>query len=172
MIIQTNQFMGVVPETLYNAYLNSVEHGKMTTSGEGEDKTTWHRPGAGNVATAQVGDELRCWGFKDEKGSQAYNLKATILELVPNKLVVQTWKNLPFTLTTNKEQITDMPSTLILTFKQTAFGAEIQMVHVNVPDYEVHIPQTDETAPLNTIVNTHWGLQYWEPMKKYFGCNQ
>ena len=172
MIIQTNQFMGVAPETLYNAYLNSVEHSKMTTSGEGEDKTTWYRPGAGNVATAQVGDELRCWGFKDEKGSQAYNLKATILELVPNNLVVQTWKNLPFTLATNKEQITDMPSTLILTFKKTAFGAEIQMVHVNVPDYEVHIPQTDETAPLNTIVNTHWGLQYWEPMKKYFGCNQ
>lgn len=172
MIIQTNQFIGVSPETLYNGYLNSVEHGKITTSGEGEDKTTWYRPGVGNVAIAQVGDELRCWGFKDEKGSQVYNLKATILELVPNKSIVQTWKNLPFTLATNKEQITDMPSTLILTFKKTAFDAEIQIVHVNVPDYEVNIPATGETAPLNTIVNTHWGLQYWEPMKKYFGCNQ
>jgi hypothetical protein len=172
MIIQTNQFIAVSPETLYNAYLNSAEHGKMTTSGEGEDKTTWYRSGAGNVATAEIGDELRCWGFKDEKGTQVYNLKATILELVPSKLIVQTWMNLPFTLATNKEQITDLPSTLILTFKKTAFGAEIQMVHANVPDYEVHIPGTGETAPLNTIVNTHWGLQYWEPMKKYFGCNQ
>jgi hypothetical protein len=44
MIIQTNQFIGVDPETLYNAYLNSIEHGRMTSSGEGADLTTWHRP--------------------------------------------------------------------------------------------------------------------------------
>jgi hypothetical protein len=24
---------------------------------------------------------------------------------------------------------------------------------------------------LSYIIDTHWGLQYWEPMKKYFGCN-
>ena len=46
------------------------------------------------------------------------------------------------------------------------------MVHVNVPDYEVYIPETGETEPLTTIVNTHWGLQYWEPMKKYFGITK
>src|SRR5438105_5898634 len=96
--IQTIQFRGIPAEKLYNAYLSSVEHGKMTTSGEGEDKTTWFRPGEGNVANAQVGDELRCWGYPDEKGNQVYNLKATLLELVPNRLIVQTWKNLPFTL--------------------------------------------------------------------------
>src|ERR1041384_5861075 len=101
-LIQTIQFPGVSAETLYNAYLNSVEHGKMTTSGEGEDKTTWYRPGKGNVSTAQVGDELRCWGFKDQNGAQVYNLKATVLELVPNRLIVQTWKNIPFTLATDK----------------------------------------------------------------------
>ena len=112
-LIQTIQFAGVSTEQLYNAYLNSVEHGKMTTSGEGEDKTTWHRPGTGNVATAKVGDELRCWGFKDEKGNQVYNLKATLLEAVPNELIVQTWKNLPFTLSTNKALITEVPSTLV-----------------------------------------------------------
>jgi hypothetical protein len=100
-----------------------------------------------------------------------HNLRATILSLVPGKLIVQRWKNIPWTLATNPALITDLESTLVLTFKKTAFGAEIQMVHVNVPDYEVHIVQTGETAPLNTIVGTHWGLQYWEPMKKYFGCN-
>jgi hypothetical protein len=83
----------------------------MTTSGEGEDKTTWFRPGKGNVPVAEVGDELRCWGFKDDKGNQVYNLRATILELVSSRLIVQTWKNLPFTLTTNKELIADVPST-------------------------------------------------------------
>jgi hypothetical protein len=28
-----------------------------------------------------------------------------------------------------------------------------------------------ELEPLSYIIDTHWGLQYWEPMKKYFGCN-
>jgi hypothetical protein len=171
-LIQTIQFVGVSTEQLYNAYLNSVEHGKMSTSGEGDDKTTWHRPGVGNVAIAQIGDELRCWGFKDEKGKLIYNLKATLLEAVPNELIVQTWKNLPFTLATNKELITDVPSTLILRFKKTAFGSEVQMVHANVPDYEVFIEQTGERDALGNIINTHWGLQYWEPMQKYFSINQ
>ena len=170
-LIQINQFPGVSPEQLYRAYVNSVEHGKMTTSGEGEDKTTWYRPGVGNVATARVGDELRCWGFKDENGNQVYNLKAILLEAVPNELIVQTWKNLPFTLATNKALITEVPSTLVLRFRKTAFGSEIQMVHANVPDYEVFIEQTGERDALGNIINTHWGLQYWEPMKKYFGCN-
>lgn len=172
MIIQTNQFIGVSPKALYTAYLNSAEHGKMTTSGEGEELTTWYRAGTGNIANAEVGDELRCWGSKDEDGKQQYNLHATILSLVPGKLIVQRWKNRPFTFATRPEEITDMESTLVLTFKETAFGSEIHMVHVNVPDYEVYIEQTGEKAPLYTIVNTHWGLQYWEPMKKYFGCNK
>jgi hypothetical protein len=172
MIIQTNQFVGVSPEALYNAYLNSIEHGKMTSSGAGSELTTWYRPGVGDVMTAEVGDELRAWGFKGKDGKQHYNLRATILSLVPGRLIVQRWKNLPFNLATDPKLVTDMESTLVLTFKKTAFGAEIHMVHVNVPDYEVHISETGETAPLTTIVNTHWGLQYWEPMKKYFGCNR
>src|SRR4051812_18526115 len=130
MIIQTNQFIGVSPETLYNAYLNSVEHGKMTSSGEGAELTTWHRPGKGDVLKGDVGDEIRAWGFKDNDGKQQYNMRGTILSLVPGKLIVHRWKNLPFTLATNPEQVTDMESTLVLTFKKTAFGAEIQMVHV------------------------------------------
>ena len=169
MIIQTNQFVGVAPETLYNAYLSSEEHGKMTS--KGDVIATYHRPGTGNVPTGITGDELRAWGFKDEEGHVNYYLNATILRLVPGRLIVMGWKNLPWNLTTNPELITDLESTLILTFKKTAFGSEIQMTHVNVPDYEVFIPDTGERAPLSTIINTHWGLQYWEPMKKYFGCN-
>jgi hypothetical protein len=170
-LLQTIQFPGVSAERLYNAYLDSVEHGKMTTSGEGDDKTTWYRPGKGNVATAQLGDELRCWGFKDAAGNQVYNLKATILELVPARLIVQTWKNLPFTLATNPDLVTDLPSTLVLRFRNTAFGSEIQMSNINVPDYEVFIEPTGEKDALGNIINTHWGLQYWLPMQKYFGIN-
>ena len=171
-LIQTIQFPGIAPEALYNAYLSSAEHGKMTTSGEGSDSTTWFRPGTGNVPAAQAGDELRCWGFKDENGTQVYNLHATITELVSGKLIVQSWKNVPFTLATNQALVTDMPSTLILHFRKTAFGSEMHMAHINVPDYEVFIPQTGERDALGNIINTHWGLQYWEPMQKYFGCNK
>ena len=171
-LIQTIQFPGVPAAKLYNSYLNSAEHGKMTTSGEGEDKTIWFRPGTGHVANARPGDQLRCWGFKDAQGNQDYNLKATILELVPDRLIVQTCKNLPFNLATNQDLVTDLPSTLVLSFRTTAFGSEIRMAHINVPDYEVFIEQTGEKDALGSIINTHWGLQYWEPMQKYFGCNQ
>jgi hypothetical protein len=157
-LLQTIQFPGISPETIYNAYLDSKELGKMTTSGEGEDKTTWFRLGKGNVAKAKVGDELRCWGFKNDKGEQIYNLNAAILELVPNKLIVQSWINLPFMMATNKALITDMPSTLVLNFRKTAFGSEIHMAHINVPDYEVIIEQTGEKDALGNIINTHWGL--------------
>jgi len=75
-------------------------------------------------------------------------------------------------LATDANKITALESTLILTFKNNFAGAEIQMVHVNVPDYEVYIPETGEAEPLTTIVNTHWGLQYWEPMKRYFGITK
>jgi len=43
-----------------------------------------------------------------------------------------------------------------------------QLVQVNVPDYKVSVPQTGEIGALSSIVNTHWNLLYWEPMKKYF----
>ena len=164
MITQTNQFVGVSPETLYNAYLSSDVHGKMTS--EGDVIASYNRSGVGKVPIGEVGDELFAWGFTDKEGKLQYNLKATIIRLVPGRLIVMTWKNLPWGMATNPKLITDLESTLVLTFKKTAFGAEIQMVHVNVPDYEVHIPDTGETASLDSIVNTHWGLQYWEPMKK------
>ena len=170
MIIQTNQFVGVTPEALYNAYLSSEIHGKMTS--KGDVIATYYRVGTGDVATGEVGDELRAWGIKDQHGNIMYYLHATILQLVPGKLVVMSWKNLGWGLATNANLVTDLESTLVLTFKRTVLGAEIQLVHVNVPGYEVHIPDTGETEPLNTIVSTHWGLQYWEPMKKYFGSKK
>jgi hypothetical protein len=166
MIIQTNQFIGVSPETLYNAYLSSEETGKMTSQ---EDViATYHRLGVGDVAIGETGDELRAWGFTAPDGSLQYFLRATILRLVPGKLVVMSWKNLGWNMATDPENLSDLESTLVLTFKPTIFGAEIHVVHANVPDYEVYIPDTGEKLPLSTIINTHWGLQYWEPMKKYF----
>lgn len=166
MIIQTNQFFGVAPETLYNAYLSSSEHGSMTL--DGKVMATYYRPGVGNVPTGEIGDELRSFGFTDPQGKIQYNLKATVLYLETGRLIVMKWKNGAWNLATDPALITSLESTLVLTFVKTAFGAEIQMVHANVPDYEVHIPDTGETGPLSAVVNTHWGVLYWEPMKRYF----
>jgi hypothetical protein len=38
----------------------------------------------------------------------------------------------------------------------------------NVPDCKVSVPETDEIGALSSIVNTHWSLLYWEPMRAYF----
>ena len=38
----------------------------------------------------------------------------------------------------------------------------------NVPDYKVNVPETGEIGALSSIVNTHWSLLYWEPMRAYF----
>ncbi len=32
----------------------------------------------------------------------------------------------------------------------------------------VKIPETGEIGPLSQIVNTHWSLLYWEPMRHHF----
>ncbi len=65
-------------------------------------------------------------------------------------------------------EITDLDSMVVLTFQKNLVGVEIQLVQVNVPDYKVSVPETGEIGPLSSIVNTHWSLLYWEPMKRYF----
>jgi hypothetical protein len=63
-------------------------------------------------------------------GKIVYSLHATVLQLVADRLIVLSWRNLP--------------------------------------DYKVKIPDTGEVGPLSQIVNTHWNLLYWEPMRHYF----
>ena len=56
----------------------------------------------------------------------------------------------------------------MLTFSDNFAGAEIRLSQVNVPNYKVQVPDTGEVGPLSEIVNTHWSLLYWEPMRQYF----
>lgn len=65
-------------------------------------------------------------------------------------------------------EVTDLDSTVVLTFQKTIAGAEIQLMQVNVPEYTVSVPETGEIGALSSIVNTHWSLLYWEPMRSYF----
>lgn len=165
MIAQTIQFTGISPETLYRAYLSSKEHSAMTADCR---PAAFFRPAEGVVAHGQEGDELRAFGYPGFDGQTQFSLTATILQLVPEKLIVLTWKNMVWNYALDRSQVTDLDSTVVLTFQKNLAGAEIQLVQVNVPDYTVRIPETGETGSLHSIVNTHWNLLYWEPMRRYF----
>ena len=41
------------------------------------------------------------------------------------------------------------------------------MVYTSV-DEKSNVPETGEIGALSSIVNTHWSLLYWEPMRAYF----
>ena len=165
MIAQTAHFPGVSPETLYDAYLSSRQHSAMTA---GSRPASFFRPGEGEVAHGKEGDELRAFGYTGPNGQAQFSLTAKILQLVPEKLIVLTWKNMVWNFALDPGEVTDLDSTVVLTFRKNIAGAEIQLVQVNVPDYKVSVPETGEVGPLSSIVNTHWHLLYWEPMRSYF----
>jgi hypothetical protein len=165
LIVQTAQFTGVDPEALYHAYLSSTEHSAMTA---GSRPAFFSRPAEGAVAHGQAGDELFAFGYSGPDGQAQFSLTAKIVQLVPGKVIVLTWKNMVWNFALDPNEVTDLDSTVVLTFHKNLAGAEIQLVHVNVPDYKVSVPETGETGPLSAIVNTHWSLLYWEPMKRYF----
>ena len=165
MIAQTAHFPGVSPETLYHAYLSSSEHSAMTA---GSRPATFFRHGEGKIAHGREEDELRAFGFTGPDGQTQFALNAKILQLVPGELIILTWKNFAWNFALDPGEVTELDSTVILTFRKTIAGAEIQLVQVNVPDYKVSLPDTGEVGPLSSIVNTHWNLLYWEPMRSYF----
>jgi len=166
MISQTAQFMGATADRLYSAYLSSADHARMTV--DGSLSATFHRPREGDVATGREGDELRAFGAPGLDGQLHYSLHAKVLQLVANRLIVLTWKNKVWDLALNPDDVTDLPSTVVLTFANNFAGAEIRLSQVNVPHYAVKVPDTGEVGPLSEIVNTHWNMLYWEPMKRYF----
>jgi hypothetical protein len=120
------------------------------------------------VASVKEGDELRAFGFTGPDRQTEFSLTAKILQLVPEKVIVLTWKNMVWNFALDPSEVTDLDSTVVLTFRKNIAGAEIQLVQVNVPDYKVHIPETGEVGSLSSIVNTHWNILYWEPMTRYF----
>lgn len=165
MIVQTAQFTGVDPETLFDAYLSSATHSAMTA---GARPATFRRPGLGDVPHGNEGDELVAFGTKGEDGQTTFSLGARMLRLVPKRLIVMSWRNMAWDQALDPEEVTDLASTVELTFAANFAGAEVRLVQSNVPSYRVHIPDTGEVGPLEQIVNTHWSVLYWDPMRRYF----
>jgi activator of HSP90 ATPase len=75
-------------------------------------------------------------------------LTGTILQVVPNRLIVQSWRSTEFAKR-------DLDSTLILSFWRDPAGGRIELTHVNVAD-------TDFAG-----VSEGWSKYYWVPWRAY-----
>ena len=112
---------------LYHIYLNPVQHAAFT--------------GAPVKIAARPGAAFRAFGGA---------LSGKILHLVPNRLVVQSWRSTQF----GKR---DLDSTLILAFFPQQGGARIELTHVNVADGDF------------AGVSEGWSKYYWIPWRQYLG---
>ncbi len=162
---QTIQFNGATARALYRAFLSSAQHAAMTAGGT--CAATYRRRGA-DVDTGAAGDELRAIGLTADDGTVRYSVSARVLELVPDRLIMLSWTNKAWDLAVQPGDVTDLPSTLVLTFTGNFMGAEIHLSQANIPSYQVHIPETGEIGPLSEIVGRHWNILYWDPMRQYF----
>ncbi len=165
-VIQTAEFPGLSPAILYNAYLSSAEHAAMTGY-----PATYYRPASrSDVAIGQEGDELRGFGVPGTDGKLKYLIGGRILRLIPDREIVMTWKANAWDEGVKPAEKPNLESVLILTFRKTFAGAEIQLVQVNVPDFGTTDPNTSEVTTETTTVNTNWYYRYWQPMQKYFSA--
>ena len=72
----------------------------------------------------------------------------TILDLVPNRLIVQRWRSKNFPLDA-------IDSTLVLSFWPEGAAGRIELVHANVPEEDF------------AGVSEGWAMFYWSPWRAY-----
>jgi len=113
------------PARLYAMYVSPREHAAIT----GSPVTIAGRTGAPFVAFGGA-------------------LTGRILQLVPNRLIVQSWRSTHF----SKH---DLDSTLILSFWPDPAGGRIELTHVNVADEDY------------AGVSEGWSKYYWVPWRAY-----
>jgi uncharacterized protein YndB with AHSA1/START domain len=113
------------PSRLYSMYLDAGEHAGFT--------------GAPVKIAARVGAP-----FEAFEGA----LTGRILQLVPNRLIVQSWRSRNF----GKR---DIDSTLVLSFWPDPGGGRIELTHVNVADRDF------------AGVSEGWSRYYWIPWRAY-----
>lgn len=113
------------PARLYRMYLDPKKHAAFT--------------GSPVSIAARVGAPFKAFGGA---------LSGKILHLVPNRLIVQSWRSTEFS-------SRDLDSTLVLSFWPDKGGARIELTHVNVADSDF------------AGVSEGWGKYYWMPWREY-----
>lgn len=113
------------PDRLFDMYLDSEQHSAFT----GSPITISSEPGA----------EFRAFDGV---------LTGPILQVVPKRLIVQSWRSPNWT-------DNDVDSTLILTFLPEGDGGRIELTHVNVVESDF------------AGVSHGWEKYYWTPWRNY-----
>ena len=113
------------PARLYAMYLNAREHSAFT--------------GSPVRIAGRTGASFEAFGGA---------LTGKILQLVPNRLIVQSWRSTEFAKR-------DLDSTLILSFWKDPGGGRIELTHVNVADSDF------------AGVSEGWPKYYWIPWRAY-----
>jgi activator of HSP90 ATPase len=126
--IQQSVRFVATPEQLFEMYMDSNKHSESTG-------------GKANLSR-RVGGAFTAWNKM---------LRGRNLMIVPNKMIVQSWRSVNF-----KPGHAD--SVLILEFSKAPGGARVTLVHVNVPPED------------HKGVRTGWPNYYWKPWKKYLAA--
>jgi uncharacterized protein YndB with AHSA1/START domain len=113
------------PARLYAMYLDPSVHAAFT--------------GSPVTIAARAGAPFEAFGGA---------LSGTILQIVPNRLIVQSWRSTQFARR-------DLDSTLILSFWPDPAGGRIELTHVNVADSDF------------AGVSEGWSRYYWSPWRAY-----
>lgn len=121
-IQQTVHFKGTTAAELFNIYTNPEKHSAI-------------HGGAETKITKEEGDT-----FSLMNG----NLTGRNLKIVPNRMIVQTWRG-------NIWKEDDPDSILTLIFSDTKDGAQIEMIHAATPE---QFPDK-------------WEEIYWTPIREY-----
>jgi activator of HSP90 ATPase len=112
---------------LYRMYLDKKQHTAIT--------------GAPVQIAARAGAAFKAFGGA---------LSGRILQVVPNRLIVQSWRSTQF-------GRRDLDSTLVLSFWPAKSGGRIELTHVNVADSDF------------AGVSEGWSKYYWIPWRAYLG---
>ncbi|HYA21287.1 MAG TPA: SRPBCC domain-containing protein [Burkholderiales bacterium] len=124
-IIRQSMHFDASPDSLFDAYLSSRKHAAIVGSKVSISKAVGRRFAAFN-------------GMLSGKN----------LLIIPKTFVVQSWRS-------RRWKKTDADSVLILMFSKTRRGAQIELVHVNVPEHDF------------LGVARGWHRYYWKPWLKY-----
>lgn len=123
--IQHSVRFAAKPETLFDIYLDSKKHGEAV--------------GSTASISRKVGGKFKVFdGWCEGRN----------LAIAPKKMIVQAWR-------CNGWKKGDTDSILTLTFQEAPGGAQLNLVHANVPDSV--FPE----------LNKGWFESYWNPWKEY-----
>jgi len=123
--IQQTVTLPAPAEKLFDMYLSPRAHGAIT--------------GGAVTISRTAGSRFRAFGGM---------ITGRTLQVVPKRLIIQSWRG-------KKWKPEDIDSTLIISFWPEKSGGRMELVHVNVPEYDYD------------GVNEGWDKYYWKPWREY-----